>query len=886
MPADLSVHGSGITSKQHRCIAVFTVFFAVFSTVFVLLLHLINRAPIYVYDGFTQHYTVLSYIRRSFEDLFTGKGLHLFDFSLGQGLDVLTTLTYYGVTDPINLLAAFFPQNSMVAAYYVTELTRTYLTGLAFIAYTRFIGVKDDKAVFFAALIFTFCKYSTYMLIRHPYFENGLLYLCLILLGIELILQQRRWFAFALCVGLMLWVNFYFAFINTVIAIIYILVRLLFRYRQRLLRGSIKDGFTLLGTYLLGVLLSGAVFVPVLLAFKDNGRLGEASGYNGSLLHYSLLHYLNLFANEFSYAQPGTYLPRIAPLSFFALAMIPLKRDKTSRQFKVALLLCTTGLCVPLFGKLTNGLSYVSDRWSYAFSLFLALGCAQGLTDLFAPENIKPRRLASLIALAYAFVAAALHITVLRSSAVALIDPAILVVTALVLFFWKPSRFVFPERAKTVFCVSLAAMILFGVVADLTLNSYSSTELMHSDVIAVYENETVAADIDDEGVYRVDQKIHPDSHAALQGYLGTSFYLSLLPSHITGYYSALGLPSQLMMHCLVDIGSGADMNAVAGVKYALISPEYLNMSIPYGFERVEDMASQNENYFEVYKNDFTVPLGYTFDSAMSESEYSSLPVYAKMQALTSCAIADETGLPEAEFFDLAYEIPFEIASTDSALLLSNCLQFEKDGSIEITYRAESDSETWLIVEEPEVDCKTEYDVYTYSRRSTGVIEPRSSSFYFKRPVLAICLGQSEGLATTTVICRNDARFSYSSVRLFSIPLEAYRTKVARLQAEPLEDISLSNDHLSGRIKVSGKRLLQIAIPYSKGWTARVDGVETPLFRSGGMYMGVIINEGEHTLELSYFTPGLKTGIVMTLSGAVICVVILYISYRRKRKRSS
>ena len=78
----------------------------------------------------------------------------------------------------------------------------------------------------------------------------------LLLIGIERVLDGRRWLMYVLVTALMLIVNFYFAYMNTLVAVAYILVRLAFRLRDRGAAESAKDGLMLLGGYLLGAALS------------------------------------------------------------------------------------------------------------------------------------------------------------------------------------------------------------------------------------------------------------------------------------------------------------------------------------------------------------------------------------------------------------------------------------------------------------------------------------------------------------------------------------------------------------------------------------------------------------------------------------------------------
>ncbi|MDD7428417.1 MAG: YfhO family protein, partial [Oscillospiraceae bacterium] len=58
-----------------------------------------------------------------------------------------------------------------------------------------------------------------------------------------------------------------------------------------------------------------------------------------------------------------------------------------------------------------------------------------------------------------------------------------------------------------------------------------------------------------------------------------------------------------------------------------------------------------------------------------------------------------------------------------------------------------------------------------------------------------------------------------------------------------------------------------------GWTVYVDGAETEITELYDALIGVPITAGTHTVEMKYFPPGLKVGIIITFLGAAAIVLI-------------
>ena len=76
-----------------------------------------------------------------------------------------------------------------------------------------------------------------------------------------------------------------------------------------------------------------------------------------------------------------------------------------------------------------------------------------------------------------------------------------------------------------------------------------------------------------------------------------------------------------------------------------------------------------------------------------------------------------------------------------------------------------------------------------------------------------------------------------------------------------------------RAETEKERLLCLSIPYSKGWHAKIDGKDAPLFKTQICLTGMMIPPGEHKVELRYSTPYLRLGMLLSLLGLVLLVLL-------------
>ena len=86
--------------------------------------------------------------------------LPMVDFSVGQGFDVIGTLNYYGVGDPVNLLTVFFADNHLDQMYMFLILFRMYLSGLAFSYYCSTAGIQRKASVLCGSWLYVFCSFA------------------------------------------------------------------------------------------------------------------------------------------------------------------------------------------------------------------------------------------------------------------------------------------------------------------------------------------------------------------------------------------------------------------------------------------------------------------------------------------------------------------------------------------------------------------------------------------------------------------------------------------------------------------------------------------------------------------------------------------------------
>lgn len=113
----------------------------------------------------------------------------------------------------------------------------------------------------------------------------------------------------------------------------------------------------------------------------------------------------------------------------------------------------------------------------------------------------------------------------------------------------------------------------------------------------------------------------------------------------------------------------------------------------------------------------------------------------------------------------------------------------------------------------------------------------------------------------------------------------YYREVKTLQRHRLEDVKFKRNQVQGTIKTTRPGVLTSSIPYSTGWSVKVNGKKATTLRTNQAFLGVYLPAGTHHVTFSYELPGIKLGVLLSLIGLgwTILAGIITIVWERKRK---
>lgn len=848
-------------------------------------------------DGFHQHYPFfreyLTIIRNFFE---TGDW-QSWDWNIGLGQDTLLTYGYYVVGDPFVYLGLLFPPGSEELAFHVIMFVRIWAVGASFLLYARKMSLSHHSALA-ASIMYAFSHYVVYNVVRHPFFIHPMIFFPLLCLGIEKIFRKESGVFFSLMVAISAASNFYFFYMLTWMILLYALIR----YRSLVSEKSWKVFFKwfgyFLGLYLLGILISAVIFLPMVFGFLNASRSAGLPPI--SMWVYPLKYYGLLLLNSIT---PGTIYWTVGGLSIVGVLSLPFlaKRRKLKPGLFWGLIILGVLLLFPFFGSLMNGMSGPYNRFTFVLPFYVALATAYFLDNQYEITNIDltwMRRLLLGFSIIY------IGTSVVTGDYLLYLAP-VLIGWIMYVSVQKRMDNQFTNKKFQQLIIVLIALNMttnalnfylpIGKNAMSETEDYGTIDETYAEVFAGAEE-----NLPDDEWYRVGVS-SKDNHVRNQyAYLntpGTNSYASLTNGTVAEYSTML---ESSQFQVIQPLRNGIDdrrvVNQALGVKYILTDEE--NAAYLPADYKINSELSSEEDGILVAETANEAPFAYIETDGILRSDLEALHPVQRENLLAEGVILEEENNslePMTDFSSLeTHEGQWDVDPSDITIEEENTqVSFTFDHPEELVGQ-----EVFLYFEginyqgpetAPGVPENTSYRLNAaYNNQEKSVLQSDAYTFssYFKRENILFHLNELDTAEETlTVEFEDVGHYNFDNVSVISRPYdEAATTRQAEAKNNQAFEIhQFSNEEVTGTVNAEEDGLLVTNIPYSSGWTAYVDGQEIPTEKVNIGFIGVPVSAGEHEVEFIYQTPFLTAGAITTGIG-LIGLVGYSILFKRKLKQ--
>lgn len=824
-------------------------------------------------DGVAQHYAVLMWIRNTLRQFLHGNfALPMVDFSVGQGFDVIGTLNYYGVGDPVNLLTVFFADNHLDQMYMFLILFRMYLSGLTFSYYCSTAGIQRKASVLCGSWLYVFCSFALIGGMKHPLFLNGMLYLPLLLAGTEKVLQKKSIRFLSVSVALAFMSNYYFMYMNTVLCGIYLCVRLFGHYREYGIRKILLLILKMAAAWIWGICLGAVIILPSVYAFLHNARVDTA--VEEAQNFYSIAHYRKMILGFFQtlpmtngWTVHGT---AIGGLAGVLMLFTSKKRSRENCQLKIGFVVLLVLLCIPFGGKMMNGFAYVTNRWSYGMAFLCALMAAQAVADL-KEQNTK---IFLILGAAAGILAAALSASNGKAMRYAIAALAVTVLT-----FALGAILERKQRKRLAGCL-VSFVVFAGVCCNLITfftpvgYSYAARFTKRGVSESVLLNRAVKnvqnAKLAEEGFYRVELPSSLFNRSLASSLNTTEFYYSVIPKSMKDLYVSLGMAKYERPNVMEGLENRQILKNMLCVRY---------------------QADKKG----ITVNEDALPVGYTYDKIMSREDYDRLTPLECQAALLEYAVLDDDAEKILEKQGKTFERGkspsdgaviggnLKITGEDRASWKDGTLKGKKQGRMKLKFQTEETSETYLVLKDlsSRLKVRKKHMLSVQSKKARQEIPmcAVSNEKKMKRDVIAVNLGIRQA-GTCSLHFHKSHTYKLKEMEIYGISESFIKEQTKKRRKESMTDVKQSTNCIKGRISVSEDKILQLAVPYSRGWHIFVDGKKAKSFASSVAYTGIFLEKGEHTVEMHYISPWIIPGTVLSVAAWIWMALSFAVKKRR------
>lgn len=648
------------SNRRLRYFLVYTILYLILAGLLVLFFRLQNRSLVYHADAWRQHLRALAYygkwLRGNLWHLLHDHSLtpQAWSFGLGYGSDVLTTLHYYCIGEPLTALTVFVPERFTKYYFEFLILLRPYLAGLSFSAYAEYmIGRKQlhgtgsctttgfgSFPILCGALCYVFSGTVLYLGMLHPFFVTPMIYLPLLFLGVEKVLRERKPRIFLVTVWLAALSNFYFFYMLAWMTAVYALVRVIARTRgEQAIRnagaGTAGAGQThrrncvsripealrrilqLLGYAAAGTMAAGAVLIPILVQFQSDPR--NATSY-GLPLFYEKEYYSELLKNAVTFINHPLYDTELCLSVVCIAAVITLFFLRGHGQLKLAVIGAAVMLCLPAAGYVMNGGAYVINRWTFAVEFLLAFV----LTVVWSDEQVRFRGKNIGRGLAFLLVLVTIALNIVIGY------------------------------------VRIPAGENGGSGQNGFPSEFADEQTAEEYMTAAGRNESAAvtqyaAAAENPVFYRYTGRDLTYNAGTQTQTSSTQFCWSLANGSVADFFKALGVNEE-QNFSYTGLDDRTALEALAGVKYYTIAydNDYEKQFVPYGFADCGTVEAWNSAdslqeksgavygddswepvvpTYHIYQNTFALPIGYTYTGFVSRSAFDAMDLTERQEAL-------------------------------------------------------------------------------------------------------------------------------------------------------------------------------------------------------------------------------------------------------------
>ena len=771
----------------------------------------------------------------NFYDIFHNGKSFLIDFSAGTATNLIATFAYY-ISSPFTFIVLLFERANIPYAVNIIVLLKFVLSAITFnIFIDKMFPKLSNYYKIFYSVIYALSTYSLSFYIITGWIDIVYLF-PIMLLGLKKLLEEEKptLYIVLLCISLIN--NFYIS----LMCIIFVFLSSIFYLRYKKSSDK-KRKITLLGvSTVLGILISIFVLLPAYLQIDRTARMG----FNFS---------------EVMTSKTGPIIDKllflVSSVSMISTILLSIKEHKKNKKWLAYLLPILTLYLIPIIVEPTNKIMHFGSymyyplRFGFILNTLLIIGSCKYLeTDKVEKDNYLIIPISVIMNILIAFITYRYY-NILQSGVNKLTFSLnhkaffIMVIIAFIGFINYLIIYIFSKKdSKTRYSLLTLSIIVFTLTQSLVYIKIDFDEVrLHN----IYNDMHYIEKEEDKYHYKLNDDILINNYGLVINKPVQDYFTSLTDIQAFEAYQRLGYRTSAMNTS--SIGSNYFIDLLLGNKY-LISDKKIDDPI------YKEYKDNNSVY--LYKANTNVFLGYEVNCNVNLTDTSNS--FEATNKIYSCVSEDKENIINI-YNDFNY---ININNNNNKLEI---IDTEKDAYLEKTIKIEDKTTIYFELVNSYMNSKKnkvakQYNLYV------------NDKLYSKGIPQSINLGTYENQEINIKI-KITKDIEYLDIAIGTLSIQKVEDFFNR--DNNLLDLNYSKNKILIDYKTEeDNKTLLIPITKLNGMTLRVNNKEKDIITLYDNFIGIPLENGENTIEISYITPGLKLSIVISILSLIATVLFI------------
>lgn len=806
------------------------------------------------------YHQYVPFLQEFLRKLREGEGL-TYSRNIGMGSNYLALFLYYSAS-PFNWLILLCPSQYLIEFMSYMVVFKIGLCGFTFAWYLKERFSTGSLLILFFSVFYAMSGFvAAYN--WDVMWMDCLVLAPLIVLGLERLVREERTGLYCVTLTLSILSNYYLSIMICIFLCLYFLVLLPELWRSDAPKASLgRIGMAAARFVLFSILAGGmaaAVLLPEIAALSFT-EFTESSFPKTVTWYFPFLDVIARHATGVSRETGLDHWPNIFCSSavFFLIPLYAFHRGIPFRQKLARLLLCAfliVSFSVNTLTFLWHGFNYPDSlpcRQSFLYILLVLTMCFEAALK---PEGYSCRELFRAVGFALLFLLFAKKLVDddAFSTGIFLLSAVLVLAYGLLLYGWKrltpapcdaagtPAEETglpepgseAPKAAEHNGARRLLALLALGLAAfEATFNmAYTSVSTTgrsgYLEKIPAYRALAERRQAADPDYYRFEKFSRVTKNdGALADYPTASLFSSTANANVEDWYDRMGLSESKVFYCF---------DGQTPFSSALLNVRYMFSRTADEDPTLYELLDQQDGVY-LYRCRYTLPAGYMLRDSWNLSS-AKLEEGSENPFDLQNRMAASTGVPGSLFSVI---IPEE----------------EEEGTA--LFYADRAGHYYAYCARSQVD---------NVRLSSASV---TKSFSKVKYDYILDLGYHEADELITLENQDAGALEACAARLNT---DVLSETLDWIGAQPFLVDDWDYAHISGHVDAAQPGRLVLSVAYEPGWTLKVDGQEAEIELADEMFIAARLEAGSHTVELSFFPAGLKSGILISLASLAAFLIL-------------